>query len=146
MVAFLSGRVRGVGVRTAERVLGTFGEETVAIIEGTPRRLAEVGGIGERRAASIAEAWRRDRPVRELMGAVQKRGHQARLGLLLHRRHGEDALRRFAADPEGEIAEAEAEEQALAARIVAARRPSGTGADGQVRTGGRPGRSGRRPG
>ena len=52
-----SGMIRGVGPVTAERIVDHFGVETLAIIDDTPQRLAEVPGVGPKRAGIIAQAW-----------------------------------------------------------------------------------------
>ena len=57
-----SGAVKGVGEKLAERIVKKFGEDTMRIIEEEPERLAEVKGVSERMARSIADqmAGRRD--------------------------------------------------------------------------------------
>jgi exodeoxyribonuclease V alpha subunit len=50
-----SGMIRGVGPVYAKKLVRAFGEKVFDIIETTPDRLREVGGIGPVRAASILE-------------------------------------------------------------------------------------------
>ena len=48
-----SGIIKGIGPRIASRIIKTFGEDTLRIIEEEPERLAEVKGISIRLAQSI---------------------------------------------------------------------------------------------
>ena len=40
-----SGLIKGIGPKTAERIVERFGEETLEVIESSPERLREVQGI-----------------------------------------------------------------------------------------------------
>src|SRR5215207_9268535 len=48
-----SGYMRGIGPAMAKRIVTLFGENTFEVIEATPERLKEVGGIGPWRASKI---------------------------------------------------------------------------------------------
>ena len=52
-----SGMIRGVGPVYARKLVRAFGDKVFDIIEASPDRLREVGGIGPVRAASILSAW-----------------------------------------------------------------------------------------
>ncbi|MBO8127144.1 MAG: ATP-dependent RecD-like DNA helicase [Firmicutes bacterium] len=52
-----SGLFPGVGMATAKRLVGVFGEETLKVIAEEPHRLEEVPGIGPAKAKAIAEAY-----------------------------------------------------------------------------------------
>jgi exodeoxyribonuclease V alpha subunit len=52
-----SGVVPGVGPVTAQRIVDTFGMETLEVIRYQPGRLTEVEGIGASRAEAIAEGF-----------------------------------------------------------------------------------------
>lgn len=52
-----SGAVKGIGLKTAERLLEAFGEELLIVLEENPERLQEVPGIGKKKGAAIAAAW-----------------------------------------------------------------------------------------
>ena len=49
-----SGYMRGIGPAMAKRIVAIFGEATFEIIEASPERLTEVGGIGPKQAAASA--------------------------------------------------------------------------------------------
>ena len=56
ILQYLSGRViKGIGPRTAARIVEKFGDQTLAIMEREPQRLAQVSGISAATARSIGE-------------------------------------------------------------------------------------------
>ena len=57
LARFLSAQLTGVGIKTAERIIAQFGEETVNVLDHTPERLSEVKGISPAKIASIREEW-----------------------------------------------------------------------------------------
>ncbi len=67
-----SGVVKGVGPRTIARLVNHFREETLAVIENAPARLAEVKGIGSQTAQRIAEVWRSEHAFRSLVRFLQE--------------------------------------------------------------------------
>src|SRR4051795_11223743 len=52
-----SGLVKQIGPVLAKRIVGTFGERTLDVLDTTPERVREVPGIGPSRAKGIAAAW-----------------------------------------------------------------------------------------
>jgi exodeoxyribonuclease V alpha subunit len=62
-----SGQMRGIGPAMAKRIVTAFGEGTFEIIEASPERLTEVGGIGPWRASKIVAGWAEQKAVREIM-------------------------------------------------------------------------------
>ncbi|MBX6395617.1 MAG: ATP-dependent RecD-like DNA helicase, partial [Alicyclobacillaceae bacterium] len=72
LIRFLGGgMIRGIGPRTAERLVDRFGEDVLRVIEEAPERLREVEGIGARKAERIVEGYREHRQMRELMMFLQ---------------------------------------------------------------------------
>lgn len=49
-----SGAIKGIGAALASRIIKSFGEDTLHIIETEPERLAEIKGISEKKAKDIA--------------------------------------------------------------------------------------------
>jgi exodeoxyribonuclease V alpha subunit len=87
-----SGLVRGIGKGLAKRLVERFGLETLAVIETSPERLAEVPGIGRKRSGEIRRAFREQRGIQELMVFLQSHGVATGLAIKIHKRYGEEAM------------------------------------------------------
>lgn len=69
-----SGLIPGIGPTFAKRIVEHFGIDTLAVIDRNPRSLAEVPGIGKKRVEQIADCWRDQRAIRDVMIFLQ--GHK----------------------------------------------------------------------
>ena len=68
ILGYLSSRViKGIGPKTAARIVEHFGEQTLAVMEQTPSRLSEVSGISPAKAKAIGEEFRLQVGMRQLM-------------------------------------------------------------------------------
>ncbi len=87
-----SGMIKGIGAKTADRLIRHFSEKTIEVIDRTPEKLTEVEGIGEKTAARIAEAWRSHHDVRELMDFLQQCSVNVAHSAKIMKCYGRDAL------------------------------------------------------
>lgn len=62
-----SGAIKGIGPRTAGRIVAAFGDDALNIMEKEPHRLGEVAGISKKKAAEIAESYQRIFGIRTVM-------------------------------------------------------------------------------
>lgn len=62
-----SGTVKGIGPKTAEKLVSRYGEDTFDVIENHPEYLAEIPGISSKKAAEISEAFKSQNGIRSLM-------------------------------------------------------------------------------
>ena len=62
-----SGAVKGVGPAIARRLVDSFGENTMKVLEEEPARIAEIKGITRAKAEKIGEEFRRVGGIRETM-------------------------------------------------------------------------------
>ena len=69
-----SGLIRQLGPVLARRIVDTFGEDTLAVLDAAPQRVREVPGIGPRRAAALAEAWVEHRALRAVSAFLSEHG------------------------------------------------------------------------
>jgi exodeoxyribonuclease V alpha subunit len=94
-----SGVIKGIGAKTAEKLIRHFQGETLTVIENEPERLARIRGIGPETARRIAEAWAQHHAVRTLMRFLQTHqippAHAARI----YKFYGTDALDILTHDP-----------------------------------------------
>ncbi len=100
IVAYLgSGAVKGVGPKTAERIVATFGDRTFDVLDQTPGRLGEVPGMGRKTQLKIAQSWRLARGDRELVTFLGEHGLPPSLAARLHKTYGDAALSVVRANP-----------------------------------------------
>ncbi len=68
MIKYLaSGAIKGVGKKTAEKIVGMFGDETLDVIENAPHLLCDIPGIKPKKAQEISEAFKNQFGMRSLM-------------------------------------------------------------------------------
>ena len=62
-----SGTIKGIGPKTAQRIIDAFGEEAFDVIENHPDWLAEINGITPKRAREISEEFKNKAGIRSAM-------------------------------------------------------------------------------
>ena len=83
-----SGVLKGIGKKTAAAMVQRFGEATFAIIEKEPHRLAEIPGIGEKKAEAVSEAFHSHREFAEITLYLQQYDIHALYAMKLYRVYG----------------------------------------------------------
>ena len=68
-----SGLIKGIGPNFAKRIVSTFGEDTLRIIEEQPDELMKISGIGKLRVERIKKSWSDQREIKNIMLFLQ--GH-----------------------------------------------------------------------
>ncbi|MCP4601387.1 MAG: ATP-dependent RecD-like DNA helicase [Proteobacteria bacterium] len=94
-----SGLIPGVGPVMAGRIVERFGVDTLNVIEVDPARLAEVSGIGSKRAKSIQEALISKRAVQDVMVFLESAGISPAFAHRIYKRYGNDAIRLVSENP-----------------------------------------------
>lgn len=69
-----SGGIKGIGPKTAVKVVERFGEETFEVLENEPERLAQIKGISLEKAKEISADFKKQFAVREIMIALERYG------------------------------------------------------------------------
>ena len=68
MVRYLSSEIfKGVGEKTAKRIVNKFGKDTFKIIDNSPKLLSKVKGVGKKQQKSLLAAWDDQRGLRDVM-------------------------------------------------------------------------------
>jgi exodeoxyribonuclease V alpha subunit len=94
-----SGLIKGIGPKTAERIVERFGLETLDVIETAPEKLAEVPGVGAFRANSITAAWVEQRQIKTLMVFLQSHDITTGLAVRIYKAYGDAAADIVRTDP-----------------------------------------------
>ena len=98
--SYLSSRaVRGIGARTAAKIVERFGADSLDILENEPSRLAEIPGISNARAAEMSASFRRQSGVRRLIEFLTIHRLPPELAVRLYRIYGPDAQDALRDDP-----------------------------------------------
>lgn len=83
--------VKGVGPKTAAKIVAKFGDNTFEVIEKDPDRLAQISGITVAKAREIAESFRAQKDIRAVM--MFCRDHLGpTMALRIHKRWGGAAI------------------------------------------------------
>jgi exodeoxyribonuclease V alpha subunit len=87
-----SGLVKGIGPKTAERIVEHFGVTALGVIEQEPGRLIEVPGLGPKRTKLIADAWEEQKAIKEVMVFLQGVGVSTSLAVRIYKQYGDQAI------------------------------------------------------
>ncbi len=94
-----SGVLKGIGKKTAATIVRKFGADTFAVIEKEPGRLTEVDGIGEKKAASISEAFHVHKEFAEITLYFQQFGISPAYVMKLYKIYGPDTIQAVTENP-----------------------------------------------
>ena len=84
-----SGNFPGIGPKTAERIVETFGGETINILDHYTNRLKEVPRLGKKKIAEISEAWQEVADRRDMDVFLQSLGIPNSYCNKIYRSYGE---------------------------------------------------------
>ena len=91
--------IRGIGPKTASRIVARFGERTFAVMEEAPERLAEVPGISYKKAMEIGENFQKQFGMRKLLEFLMSHGLPSDLAMPLYKAYGDLAQEALRDDP-----------------------------------------------
>jgi exodeoxyribonuclease V alpha subunit len=84
-----SGRFKGIGKKTAQKIIDRFGTDTFAVLENTPERLGEVPGLKRSLVETIRQSVRGSRVLRDLTVRLTPFGVSQELVFRIHREFGD---------------------------------------------------------
>jgi exodeoxyribonuclease V alpha subunit len=94
-----SGLIKGIGPKIAERIVSSFGKETLNVIEQDTEKLNQVDGIGEKRVAMIKKAWDDQKEIREVMLFLQSHGVSPAYAAKIFKHYGNDSIKTVQENP-----------------------------------------------
>ncbi len=98
--AYLSSRaVKGIGEKTAKKIVERFGEQSLKILESAPERLTEISGISMKKALEMGASFRTQVGVRRLIEFVATYHIAAENAVRVYRIHGEMAMQMVQENP-----------------------------------------------
>ena len=100
ILSYLSSRIiKGIGPKTAARIVERFGDQTLVIMEREPERLAEVSGISREKANAIGEEFRLRVGMRQLMEFFTMHQLPAEMAVRTYKIYGESTVELLYDDP-----------------------------------------------
>src|SRR5210317_966617 len=94
-----SGLIKGVGPKTAKKIVKHFKENTLEIFEEEIERLTEITGIAQKKLQMISEAWTEHRAIREVMMFLQSHGISTLFSVRIYKEYGDNAIEYVNEDP-----------------------------------------------
>src|SRR5262249_31802997 len=83
----------------AKRIVETFGERTLAVIDESPTFLSEVKGIGPKRIQLIKQSWQEQKAVRSIMVFLQSYGIGTSRAIRIYKTYGDRAIEMVRQNP-----------------------------------------------
>ncbi|HDO29887.1 MAG TPA: recombinase RecD, partial [Desulfobacteraceae bacterium] len=87
-----SGLIKGVGPKTARKIVRHFGGQTLEVFENEIERLTEVPGIAKKKLSLIKKAWQEHRAIREVMIFLQSHGISTLFAVRIYKQYGDRAI------------------------------------------------------
>ncbi len=94
-----SGLIKGVGPKTARKIVTHFKKQTLDVFEQDIQRLTEVPGIAKKKLEMISAAWSEHKAIREVMMFLQSHGISTLFAVRIYKEYGDDAIQLVTRDP-----------------------------------------------
>ena len=94
-----SGLIKGVGPKTAKKIVTYFDQQTLDIFEKDIERLTEVPGIARKKLDMISDAWTEHKAIREVMMFLQSHGISTLFAVRIYKEYGDEAIGIVTEDP-----------------------------------------------
>lgn len=94
-----SGLIKGVGPKTAKKIVKYFKQETLEIFESNIGRLIEVPGIATKKLNMIEAAWIEHRAIRDVMMFLQQHGISTLFAVKIYQKYRDNAIKIVSENP-----------------------------------------------
>ncbi|MBP9987886.1 MAG: Flp pilus assembly complex ATPase component TadA, partial [Ruminococcus sp.] len=94
-----SGTVKGIGAKTAQKIIDRFGEDTFDVLEKQPERLAEIKGISLQKAMKMSASFNEQFAVRQIMISLERFGMTPNECLKAFKAYGVNAVDLIVGNP-----------------------------------------------
>lgn len=100
ILSYLSSRaVRGIGARTAAKIVAEFGDRSLDVLENSPEELIRIPGISPAKAKQMHESFCKQVGVRKLIEYLTLHGLPAELAVRVYKVYGEFSREALSDDP-----------------------------------------------
>lgn len=94
-----SGLIKGLGPKTAKKIVDHFGEKTLSIFEENIEGLTAVPGIAKKKLTMIKEAWEEHRAIRDVMIFLQSHGISTLFAVKIFKLYGDASIQLVTENP-----------------------------------------------
>lgn len=94
-----SGLIENIGPVYARKIVETFGEDTIRVMDNEPERLLEIKGIGKVRAESIIESVKEQKAIRDIMIWLKKYDLTNNMAAKIYLTYGNAAIAKLEENP-----------------------------------------------
>lgn len=94
-----SGLIKGIGPVYAKKIVNTFKEKTLDVLEEQPDELIKIEGIGPKRVEVIKTAWVEQKEVKNIMVFLQGHGISTAFGNKIYQAYGEKSIDTITENP-----------------------------------------------
>ncbi len=94
-----SSLIKGIGPKTAERIVNAFGEKALEIIDKEPASLESVAGIGKAKRKIIEQGWQEKKGIKNIMLFLQRYNLKTPQALKIYKTYGDKSFQVLRSDP-----------------------------------------------
>ena len=93
------GAIKWVGPKTAEKIIKTFGNDTIFVLEKEPQKLSNIKGITIEKANEISESFIEKKEVWKIVGFLEEIGISSSYAKKVYDLYGVNAIEEIKSDP-----------------------------------------------
>lgn len=94
-----SGLIKGIGPKFAEKLVQTFGDKTLEVIDQNPALLSSVPGVGEKRAEAIRIAWIEQKEISNVMLFLRSKDVSTAFAVKIFKTYGNQSINIITQNP-----------------------------------------------
>jgi len=94
-----SGMIKGLGPKTAKKIVAIYKEDTLKIIENNPNLLQKIPGVTAKLLTNIKAAWQQQKEMRGLIAFLKRININTFYAVPIHRQYGIDSIEILTKDP-----------------------------------------------
>ena len=100
MIRYLSSEIfKGIGKKTAQRIVNKFGNDTFKIIDSSPELLSKIKGVNRKQQKSLLNSWEEQRGLRDVMTFLRGVGISHSFAQRIYAKHGMNSIPIIKANP-----------------------------------------------